>query len=232
MTERIGDVAFAALLGGWAASLVFRALPALTGLALPAGDYVEAVRIAATTAVVVRVLLEIAAAKWFPLRVELLSPDELPDPFSWQPGLAKIARLGTFLFVASSFMGSGFALWLAAALYLLPIAVDAAGERIPTAKGIYRWFPTGLPALAMILGLEILIEGALEDVLGDHPDFAVIFVLALFTMLAIVALLRALGRQGPDGGWRGVLAGRSGPWLVPAGGVITFALIARFTFIL
>jgi hypothetical protein len=41
-----------------------------------------------------------------------------------------------------------------------------------------------------------------------------------------------LGRDGPDGGWRRIAAGRHGRWLVPAGGAVTFAIVARFTFIL
>jgi hypothetical protein len=232
LAERVGDVAFAALLGGWVASLVFRALPALTGLALPAGDHVATVRVVATVAVAVRIGLEIAAAKWFPFRVELLSPDDLPEPPAWQPRVAKLARLGAFLFVASSFMGTGAALWLAAGLYLLPTAIEAVGERIPTVTTVHHWLPTGLPALAMVLGLEIVLEGALEGLLGEHPDFAIVFVCALFAMLAIVALLGALGREGVDGGWRRMIAGPGGRWLVPAGSVATFAMVTRFTFIL
>ncbi|MGA1774929.1 MAG: hypothetical protein ACO4BW_04785, partial [Nitriliruptoraceae bacterium] len=67
---------------------------------------------------------------------------------------------------------------------------------------------------------------------GEHPDFSVIFVCALFTLLALLGLLGVLGRDGPDGGWRRIAAGRHGRWLVPAGGAVTFAIVARFTFIL
>jgi len=231
-TQRMGDIAFAALLGGWVASLVFRALPALTGLALPAGDHVATVRIAATVAIAARVGLEVMAARWFPARVELLSPDELPEPAAWQPPLAKLGRLGAFVLVASAFMGTGAALWLATLLYLLPTAIDIVAERLPTLATVHRWLPIGLPALALVLGLEILLEGFLEGWVGDHPDFATIFVCALFTLLAVLALLGALGREGADGGWRQLVAGCSGGWLVPAGGMVTFALVTRFTFIL
>jgi hypothetical protein len=231
-TARIGDVAFAALLGGWIASLVFRALPALTGLALPAGDHVATVRVAATLAVAVRVGLEFAAARWFPARFERLSPDELPEPVAWQPRLASVARVGVFVFIASAFMGVGPGLWVATVFYLLPTVIDGLGERLPTLGTVHRWLPTGLPALALVLGLEIVLEGVMDGLVGDRPDFSVLFVWALFVMLALLALLGALGREGPDGGWRRLVEGRRGLWLVPAGGLVTFALVARFTFIL
>jgi hypothetical protein len=231
-SDRIGDVAFPALVGGWVASLIFRALPALTGIALPAGDHVATVRVAATAALVVRALLELAAFRWYPFRLELLTPDELPDPYRAQPVVAGVLRLGAFLFVASAFMGTGVLLWIAAGLFMLPTLVGVITDRLPNVAVLHDWLPVGLPALAFVLGLEILLEGGLAGLFGDRPDFSIIFVMALFTMLGVLGMLEALGRDGEDRGWRRLLATDVGVWVQRIGGVVTFALIARFTFIL
>jgi hypothetical protein len=224
LLDRIGDIAFASLLGGWVAGLVVRALPALTGLTLPAANYVLTFQIVATIAIAIRILIEDFAARYYPARMDQLAPDYIPEPPKAQVIVSHIFKYFFYAFVASAFMGFGPVVWIASALFMLPGLLGYVADRFPRIPVLWKLLPTGLPGLAMILGLEIVLEGWLSQQLGDDPNFSTIFVFALLGLITLLTILGILGRPKP--GEIHPLAKPQSIWLYRAGGVFTlFALI-------
>jgi hypothetical protein len=195
----LGDVAFASLMGGWVAGLIVRSLPALTGLTVPAANYVISFQVWATFAIGARVLLESVATRGFPGRMNVLSPWVLKEPPPFQKVIAQIGRLGFYIFIASSFMGFGPVVLAAGLMFLAPSILRELSDRLPQSRVLWQIFPTGLAGLAMILGLEIVLEQSLSQWLGDHPDFSIIFIISLLALILTMSILGILGREPAPG---------------------------------
>jgi hypothetical protein len=225
---RLGDVAFASLMGGWVAGLVVRALPALTGLTLPAANYVEAFQFIATIAIAVRILLEDLAARLFPQRMDKLAPDELPEPPKVQVVTVQVLRYFFYVFIASAFMGFGPVVWIASALFMMPTLIGYFQDKLPNFPALWRVLPVGLPGLAMVLGLEIVLEGAVSSVFGDDPNFSTIFVFALLALILLISTLGILGREGNPGEERFFLKPQW-RWPYRIFGFVVFLLLVQFT---
>jgi hypothetical protein len=228
LVARIGDLAFASLMGGWVAGLVFRALPALTGLTVPAANYVSTFQLFATIAIATRILLEDGASRLFPSRMDQLAPDEVPEPPRAQVVTSLVLKYFFYVFVGSAFMGFGLITWIAATLFMVPTLIGFVQDRLPNSRFIWRWLPIGLPGLAMILGLEIVLENALSGVFGERDDFSIIFIFALLALIIALSLLGAIGRSGAEGELR-FFERPSLRWVQRVGGLVTFILLVQFT---
>lgn len=225
--DRIGDIGFASLMGGWISGLVLRALPALTGLAVPAADYVFEVQVIATIAIAVRIMLEDLAARFYPSRMDDLTPDKLPEPFKFQPAIVMVLRYLFYVFIASAFMGFGVIVLVAAALFLVPNLLGLVTDKLPRVEFLTKWLPTGLPAIAMILGLEIVLESTLSSFFGDHPDFSTIFIFGLLALIIFLTVLGMLARPEPNQPhWLQAPNKRA---IYRVGGFVTFLLLVWLT---
>jgi hypothetical protein len=215
-------------MGGWVAGLVFRALPALTGLTVPAANYVSTFQLFATIAIAIRILLEDGASRLFPRRMDQLAPDEVPEPPRAQVATSLTLKYLFYVFVGSAFMGFGIIVWIAAALFMVPTMLDFVKDKLPNSRFVWRWLPVGLPGLAMILGLEIVLENSLSGILGERDDFSIIFIFALLALIISLSVLGAMGRSGADGEIR-FFEKPSLRWVQRLGGLVTFILLVQFT---
>ena len=195
-TRRVGDIAFASLMGGWVAGLVVSALPALTGLTLPAANYVTTFQLWATIAIALRVVLEIVAQNAMPRRFSALAPQEFPEPPATQQVFGHLARLGFYIFIASSFMGFGPIVAIAGALFMAPNLLALISDRLPNSRTLWRILPTGLVGLVMVLSIETVVGGVLEALWGDHPQFSMILVVTLLAVITMVSILGLTAREG------------------------------------
>jgi hypothetical protein len=225
---RIGDLTFATLMGGWVAGLIIRALPALTGLTLPAANYVTTFQIYATIAIAVRVVLEEIAARFFPARMDELTPDKLAEPPQIQQTAVKILKFVFYIFIASSFMGFGPIVWFAAVLFMTPTILELIKDKIPNSRTLWKFLPTGLLGLATILGLEIVLENTLASAFGESPNFSVIFIYSLFGLIILMSLLGMMAREGRPGEVHWTEKKRYRPVRLLAA-PLTFALLVQFT---
>jgi len=228
LLARIGDIAFASLMGGWVAGLIVRALPALTGLTLPAANYVATFQLIATLAIAIRIVIEDLAARFYPQRMDKLAPDTLPSPPAAQVVIVQVFKYFFYVFIASAFMGFGPVVWIASALFMVPTILGYFQDKLPNVPFIWRYLPVGLPGLAMILGLEILLENTLTGILGDDPNFSVIFIYCLLALILVVSIVGILGREGRPGEERFFL--RPGMrWIYRIFGIVVFVLLMQFT---
>ncbi|MDP4817271.1 MAG: hypothetical protein NWR56_06105, partial [Pontimonas sp.] len=225
---RAGDIVFASLMGGWVAGLIIRALPALTGLTLPAANYVLTFQVYATIAIAARIMVEDVAARFFPSRMDLLTPDVIPSPPVAQILSAQVLRFFFYVFIASAFMGFGPVVWGAALLFMVPNILGFFSDKLPNFRVLWRFLPTGLAGLAMILGLEIVLENSLGAFLGDHPDFSIIFVFCLLGLIIVMSTLAMMGREGGprEEHWTESKRFALGRRL---GAVLVFVLLLQFT---
>ncbi|MEY3561520.1 MAG: hypothetical protein RL068_672, partial [Actinomycetota bacterium] len=225
---RIADVAFASLMGGWVAGLIFRALPALTGLTVPAANYVSTIQVIATVVIAIRILIEDVAARFYPRRMDLLAPDEVPEPPKVQVATVLVLKYFFYVFIASAFMGFGPVVWIASMLFMTPTLLEFVKDKLPNVPFIWRWLPVGIPGLAMILGLEIMLENALSSAFGDRSDFSIIFIFSLLAMIISLTVIGMIGREGKEGEVR-IFEKPNYRWISRLGGIITFLLLLQFT---
>jgi hypothetical protein len=228
LIARIGDIFFASLMGGWVAGLIVRALPALTGLTLPAANYVASFQLIATVAIAIRIVLEELSARFFPQRMDKLTPDSVPEPPKGQVIAVQVLRYFFYVFVASAFMGFGPVVWIAAALFMVPTIIGNFQDKLPNIPFIWRWLPVGLPGLAMVLGLEIVLENILSSMFGDLPNFSTIFVFGLLGMIITLTVIGTLGREGLPGEER-IFQQPKFRWIYRLSGIVIFILLVTFT---
>ncbi|MEK9577941.1 MAG: C-type lectin domain-containing protein [Aquiluna sp.] len=228
LMRRVGDIAFASLMGGWVAGLIIRSLPALTGLTLPAANYVFTFQLMATGVIALRIVLEDTAARHYPWRMDQLTPDQILEPPATQKIIAQTLRFWFYIFIASAFMGFGPVVWLAALLFMAPNLVGLFAHAIPNSRVLWRIMPTGIAGLAMMLALEIVLENSLGAALGDHPQFSVIFIFSLLGLIFVVSTLGMMAREGHPGESHWSESTRMG-WLRRLGAVALFLALIQFT---
>jgi hypothetical protein len=140
----------------------------------------------------------------------------------------QVLRYFFYVFIASAFMGFGPVVWIAAALFMVPTLIGQFQDKLPNFPIVWRWLPVGLPGLAMVLGLEILLEQFMSSLFGDLPNFSVIFVFALLAMIISLTVLGTLGRSGEPGEERFFLQAKY-RWAYRLFGIVVFILLVTFT---
>ena len=197
--NRAVDVVLIALLGAWAAGAMFSALPALTGFKPEYSDEVNAVRLVALIALVLRWLLENVARLATPIRLSEIEDDDLPAPSNEQQIISAIIRSFVFVFVAVVFIGDNWALWLGWVLYLVPKLVSLGADKLPDMRTVHRYLPRGIFKVVLMLFVAKW-WGGLVAAQVDNPADMIKFG---FVLLGIPGL--ALGAVG----W---FARSSRPW--------------------
>ena len=191
----VATALIAALVGGWLASLLVRALPSLSGLTLPIGSYTGSVHVFVSGILLIRVGAEVLAARRDVVPATVWD-QEIPAPRLDRAGILWLVfRLGLFAILAGAFMPTWESALLAAALMVLPQALSRAEGFLPQSKTLWRLMPFGLFAFASILVLEVMLESSLTFFFGDRSDFSMVFVLSLLPMVAIYTVLQLFGRH-------------------------------------
>ena len=189
----LSDLAFSALVGGWIASISVRAMPSLSGLSLPAANHVDTFFIAASGAFLIRVSLEIAAARLLPQRMAHLAPEEAPTSSARVRMLWVLLRFGFVFLLSTSFLGFGWEAWVISALAVAPNAIGLAQDKLPLSERLWKGFPYGILAFLTILVLEIGIETALSA-LYSGANFSTYFMLILMPTVAVMAAIQTIAR--------------------------------------
>ena len=189
----LSDLAFSALVGGWIASISVRAMPSLSGLSLPAANHVDTFFIAASGAFLIRVSLEIAAARLLPQRMAHLAPEEAPTSSARMRMLWVLLRFGFVFLLSTSFLGFGWEAWVISALAVAPNAIGLAQDKLPLSERLWKVFPYGILAFLTILVLEIGIETALSS-LYSGANFSTYFMLILMPTVAVMAAIQTIAR--------------------------------------
>jgi hypothetical protein len=200
--ERLSDLAIAPFIAGWATKGMIDALSPLAGVALPASDKSGAIGLAVAISVFIRILLEEFAAQYFPGRLNVIHPTEVPSPPLGQKIFALLVRAATFFFVAEAFVGYGWYLWVGTVLFILPNFVGLVSDRFPNSTALYQILPGGLPGMTVQLYLASAGLGVLTTILGETPDLAKYAFALLPIPSTILSIIANFGREPREGDTR------------------------------
>lgn len=224
--ERLVDLVVVPLLGAWTAMNIAAALPSLGGAAFPVADSAGILGVVVLVALVARVLLEMAAAAWFPERLATVLPAQRPSAGTVQQVLSGLLRTGAFLFVAAAFVGNVWQLWVAALLFLLPaLLTPLAAGRLANRSALWQVLPDGVPKIGFLLLVSWAIAATVLASAGDTPAFAQ----TAFVLLAVPGfLLSILGlvARGPARGDVRWYRRPSLTWFYRIGGIVVLCVTA------
>ena len=199
MWERLTDLVVVPLIGAWTAIAIVKALPDLGGRAFPIAEHAGQIGIVVLVSLVLKVLLEEAAARWTPGRMRAVTLLADIEPGNAQRTVSALVRTGMFLLIAAAFVGNVWQLWLAAALFLLPGLLALLAHRFRNIAALWQAIPEGVPLFVVMIVIGLIATAALGAALGHTPTFAQDTFLVMAVPGFLLALL-GLVAQGPRDG--------------------------------
>ena len=149
--DRTADIVIASLVGAWAVQVILQGLPGLARLDLPIADSAGSIALVVLAALAVRMVIETVAAHG----TRCASPRynrpacRTRAPFSdWRPTPLVLA---IFLFVAISYIGSCWQLYVGGALFILPKVLHLFADRLPNSPRVYAVTPRGIVEIVLML---------------------------------------------------------------------------------
>jgi hypothetical protein len=197
--ERLTDLVVVPLIGAWTTIAIISALPDLGGLAFPIADQARLFGLVALVALVAKVLIEEAAARWVPARMNALSPSNAAEPGTTQQVISALVRTSVFLFIAAAFVGNVWQLWVAAALFMLPGLLALIAHVFPNSPRLWQILPEGIPLFTVMLVIGLIVTSAVKSVQGDSPEFAQMSFLWMAVPGFLLALLGLAAREPREG---------------------------------
>ncbi len=196
--DRTADVVIASLVGAWAVQTIVLGLPGLTGLDLPIGDRANDIALSVLVALGIRIVIETFTARWFPMRLDRVQPVDLQEPSSGQRALASVLVMGIFVFVAVSFLGPCWQLYLGGTLFVLPKILELFADRFPNSPRLYRALPSGIVETVLML----VVGGVFAAIVLGHLSSGQDAIRDAFVLLSLpglaLSLLGLLGREGAE----------------------------------
>ena len=196
--DRLADIVIASLIGAWAVQQFLQALPILSGLDLPVAKRADAAALIVLAALVLRMIVETVAAHWYPDRLRRVQPHERPGSWRGQRITAKVLTLGLFLFVAASYVGVCWQLYVGAVLFIIPQLLEFFEHRLPNSPKLYSVLPHGIVQIVLLL----FIAGYVGVMAGHFFPDGLELVRWSFFMLSLpgfaFAMLDRFGREGPE----------------------------------
>jgi hypothetical protein len=137
--------------------------------------------------------------RWYPRRLALVRPPELPIPGLGQRLVAVLVALAILVFVAVAYVGPSWQLYAGALFFLTPLILKLRRERFPNSRTLYEFTPKGVIKISSLVILGSLISASLFA--ASHANRELLR--DAFVLLAIpeflVALMELVGRQGATG---------------------------------
>ncbi|MBM3670127.1 MAG: hypothetical protein FJW97_08975 [Actinobacteria bacterium] len=196
--ERGADLIIVPLLGAFTTYNVANSMPSLGGSLFPVAESSGLLAIIVAGLLIVKVLLEEAAARWFPERFATVVGD-LEEPGTAQCALSAMLKLAVFLFVSAAFIGTSWQLWVGGAVWFIPVILAIVSSRVPNNSRLWQILPQSLPLLSFNLFVFLIIASIAGAILGDTPDFALTSFVILLIPGVILGILTMFGRAPLDG---------------------------------
>ena len=226
--ERLTDLAIVPFLGGWATKGMVEALPSLAGVKLPIAEQATTIAWTVAIALVLRVILEEFASRYFPNRLNFIHPTDVEGPSIRQQIIALTLRAGIFMFVAGAFIGNSWHLYAGTFLFIAPSYLGLFQDRLPNYPKLYQVLPAGLPGLAFTLLVASASLSGLTAVFGETPDLAKIAFVLLPIPSVILSILGMFGREPAEGDVRWYQRAQL-TWLYRIGGIVMLVYTMRLT---
>ena len=196
--DRLADVVIASLIGAWAVQQIVQALPTLSGLDLPIAARANDATLVVLVALAARMAIETIAAHWYPARLSSVQAPELPGPRTGQRLAAKTVTLAVFLFVATSYVGLCWQLYVGGALFIVPQFLELFADKFPSSPRLHIALPHGIVQIVLLLFVTGYLGVLAVDRFHDGPELIRWSFLLLSLPGFVFSLLDLFGREGPE----------------------------------
>lgn len=193
--ERLVDFPVVALLAGMTAQAMVWGLNGVAGVDFPFGYEANSVAILVIAAMLVKLIIEESATRWFPARLALVSPSDVPEPSTARQSVTVVSKTAVYVFVVVAILGNVWQLWVAAAMFALPQILGLLGDRLPNSPVVWRLVPLGVPSLVMYFLVGTYSGIWIESWLGETADYARTSFVFITLPFLVIGVLYLIGRE-------------------------------------
>ena len=186
------------LLGAFTTYNVASSLPPLGGSLFPVAESSSQLALIVAGLLIAKVLVEEAAARWFPERFATVV-GEVEEPGTNQQVLSAMLKLAVFLFISAAFVGTSWQLWVGGIVWFIPVVLGFISSRVPNSSRLWQILPQSMPLLAFNLFVFLIVAAAVGAAFGDTPDFALTSFVLLLIPGVILGILFMFGREPKEG---------------------------------
>jgi hypothetical protein len=185
--NRLKDFVLSALFGAWATGGMYGALPSLTTYKPLHSDRTDLIQLVVLLAIASRWIFENVARAYAPQRLRTVEVEEFREVVNGQPFASLFIRTALFLFVAATFIGNNWALWVGGAMYFIPKLIGQFTEHFPNYSLVHRFLPRNLFRVVVMLFISLWWGILVNNRFGESPNV----ILYAFVLLSIPGI--ALG---------------------------------------
>lgn len=196
--ERGADLLIVPILGAYTTYNIANAMPPLGGSLFPVADSSALLAWIVAGMLVVKILAEEAAARWFPERFATVV-GVADSPGTMQQVLSAILKLAVFLFISAAFIGTTWHLWVGGLIWFLPLILVFFTSRLPNVPRLWQVLPESMPYLGFGLLVYLILAALLGSSLGDSPDFALLSFVVMLVPGLVLGVLWMFGREPVEG---------------------------------
>lgn len=193
--ERLVDFPVVSLLAGMTAQAMVWGLNGVAGVDFPFGYEANSVAILVIVVMLVKLVIEECATRWFPARLASVSPPDVPEPSTVRRSVTIVSKVSVYLFIVSAILGNVWQLWVAAVMFALPQVLTLFSDRVPNSPLVWRLVPLGVPSLVMYFLVGTYSAIWIESWLGETPDYARTSFVAMLAPFTLVGILYVVGRE-------------------------------------
>jgi CshA-type fibril repeat protein len=185
--NRLVDFVLSALFGAWATGGMYGALPSLTTYKPLHSDRTDLIQLIVLIAIASRWILENVARAYAPQRLRTVEVEEFREVVNGQPFASLFIRTAMFLFVAATFIGNNWALWVGGAMFFIPKVIGKFADQFPNLPRLHRFLPRNLFRVVVMLFISLWWGILVNNRFGESPNV----ILYAFVLLSIPGI--ALG---------------------------------------
>jgi Ca2+-binding RTX toxin-like protein len=147
----MADGVIAALLCGWVAQKLTKAMDLFAGQKTGLPEHANTVALVVMAAVALRVAMEHFSMTAYPKRLQQVEGEDPPPPLLASSILGAFVRTAVFGFIGFAFIGSCWQLWLGIGLFLIPQLIEHIRQRFPNFALIHRVLPRGVVEIFILV---------------------------------------------------------------------------------
>lgn len=145
------DGVIAALLCGWVAQKLVKAMDLFAGRPTGLPEHANTVALVVMGAVALRVATEHFSNLAYPRRLQEVEGEDPPPPFLASSIVGALLRTAVFGFFGYAFIGSCWQLWLGIGLFLIPQLISHVRESFGNVEFIQRILPRGIVEIFILI---------------------------------------------------------------------------------
>lgn len=222
--ERLIDLALIGFISVLTVMSLVGSVSAFAGATVPIGADVKPIALAIASVALMRVLLEEAAAKFAPDRLNRINPTEVPGTFAWQPWASLVLKATVLVLMIGGMVGMGWHLWVGTFLIFLPGIIGMVFPELPSFKWIHEFIPGGVGALAFATLISSWSGQIVNALLGKSELYGQLSFILIPLPVILIAIIGMFAKQ-EDKLWQRT----NKKWLYIAGGIAVFVFTIQVT---